>query len=620
MSGIAQVLLWALFTVPAAVGTILVLTPRAERVAARVSMLTASITLIIAVAVTVQRPQVSVPFVLGADFGLAVDSLSAVLVPTVALITTLSLMVATSEITQAQGRFHGLMLLFASFALVTVTATTLPTVLFAWELMGATSYALIGFWWADRDRVGAGLTAFVTTRSADLGLYLATGAALAGGAGLGLAELANASAGWRDVIAAGIVVAAAGKAAQLPFSFWLSGAMAGPSPVSALLHSAAMVAMGGYLLLRVQPLLEATGWAATVTAWVGALTALVLGVVALAQRDLKQLLAASTAAQLGFVVLAAGVGSVSGGAAHLVGHAFTKALLFLVAGVWLTALGTKSLAGLRGVARRWPVVGFAAIVGAGSLAGLPPLSLWATKDTILSATHEESWALYGVALVASLLSAGYAAKILFVIWSPVPDSSRPAVRAEYDSEQTGTRTVHRIAMWPLVVLALGAATLGVLALAPIGQDVARAVQGPEAVQPGALELLLSGGMALVVVAVVWRRGAPEPRWARDWLGLEEAARTVVLNPTLRLARLLARFDDAVLDRAVDSVGRGTVNAATRAGRLDDTAVDGVVRWLAGRVARMAALARRIQTGLLHQYYLQATLVLTAGFLILLTVR
>lgn len=620
MSGIEQTLLWGLVLVPGTVGAGLVLTPRLERVAAAVSIATAALTSVIALAVAVLRPSVSVRFVLGSDFGLDVDPLSALLVPTIALISTLALMVAAAEITDAQARFHGLMLLFASFALVTASATNLPTLLFAWELMGATSYALIGFWWTDQSRVRAGLTAFVTTRSADLGLYLAAGAAVAGGAGLGLAELTDASPGWRDVIVAGIVIAALGKAAQLPFSFWLSGAMAGPSPVSALLHSAAMVAMGGYLLLRVEPLLEVTGWAAVVTAWVGGLTALILGFIALAQRDLKQLLAASTAAQLGFVVLAAGVGSVSGGAAHLVGHAFTKALLFLVAGIWLTTLGTKSLLGLHGIARRWPVVGLSAVVGLSSLAGLPPLSLWVTKDTILSATREDSVALYAVALAASALSAGYAAKVLFVIWPRVADSSRPAVRAEYDTEQLGTRTVHRIATGPVVALAAGAALFGVLMLAPVGKEVAQAIEGPGAVQPGVIELLGSAALAVAVLLAVWRWKAPEPAWAREWLGLEHAARVLVLAPTLRLAQALARFDDAVLDRAVDGIGRVTMNVAVRAGRADDLAVDGAVRGVASSVHRLAALARRPQTGLVHQYYLQSTLVIAAGFLLLMTVR
>ncbi|MQA36297.1 proton-conducting transporter transmembrane domain-containing protein, partial [Modestobacter roseus] len=302
----------------------------------------------------------------------------------------------------------------------------------------------------EEHRVGAGLTAFLTTRTADLGLYLAAGAALAGGAGLGLDDLAAADGPWLHVAAAGMLVAALGKAAQLPFTAWLSAAMQGPSPVSALLHSAAMVAMGGYLLLRMEPLLAATGWAGPTAAWVGALTALLLGAVAIAQRDLKQLLAASTAAQLGFVVLGAGVGSVAGGTAHLVAHAATKALLFLVAGAWLTALGTKQLTALRGAARRWPLVGVGAGIGALALAGVVPLSLWATKDEVLAGAREESLPLYLVGLAAAALSAGYAGKVLWLVWRPAP--ADPADDG-LDTEEEGTRRVGGLQQAPLVVLA-----------------------------------------------------------------------------------------------------------------------------------------------------------------------
>jgi NADH-quinone oxidoreductase subunit L len=379
---------------------------------------------------------VAVPFMADTDFALSVDALAALMLPTLAVVSLLVLVFSAGEIDESPGRFHGLMLLFVSSVALTATATTLPTLLFAWELMGATSYALIGFWWRDSDRMTAGLTAFVTTRTADVGLYVAAAAALAGGAGLALADLADSSPGWRDVVAAGIVVAALGKAAQLPFSFWLSRAMEGPSPVSALLHSAAMVAMGGYLLLRMSPLLASTGWAGPTTAWIGATTALLMGAVAVGQRDLKQLLAASTSAQLGFVVMAAGVASVSGGAAHLVAHASTKALLFLAAGAWLTALGTKRLTGLAGAARRWRLAGWSATVGALALAGTAPLSLWATKDAVLAAALEESPWLYAAGLAASALSAGYAGKILVVLWRRAPHP-RP-VEADDGEEQQGT--------------------------------------------------------------------------------------------------------------------------------------------------------------------------------------
>ena len=629
---------------PAVVGGGLALT-RLERVTVPVSLTTAAVTAALAVVVAVERPRVSMPFMAGSDLALGVDALSALIAPTVAVVTLLVLVVSAGEIRESQARFHGLMLIFASAALVTATAETLPALLFAWEVMGATSFALIGFWWHDDHRVSAGITAFVTTRTADVGLYLAAGAALAGGAGLTLADLPTSSEGWRHVVAAGVLVAALGKAAQLPFSFWLSRAMEGPSPVSALLHSAAMVAMGGYLLLRAEPLLAATGWAAPAAAWAGALTALLLGAVAVAQRDLKQLLAASTSAQLGFVVMGAGLASVSGGAAHLVAHASTKALLFLAAGAWLTALGTKRLVGLRGIATRWPLVGWSTTLGALSLAGVAPLALWATKDAVLAAALEESPWLYAVGLAAAALSAAYAGKILVVIWRHVPDADHAEVERHHDEEQQGTRHLGLLEQAPLLVLALGAVLLGVLALPPVGDTVARAL-GEDPLHPTWVEMAASVAIAGLVLALVWWRRVPEPQWALSWLGLERATQLSVVRPTLALAEALARFDDRVLDRGVTRSAAAAIGLARRAATFDDRVLDGAVEatsraslWAAGGAARgddrrldgaveavagwlrgLGALARRPQTGQLHQYYVQAVAVLAVGVLLLVTVR
>ncbi|WP_211489751.1 proton-conducting transporter transmembrane domain-containing protein [Georgenia thermotolerans] len=640
----AQAALWLLVLLPAVAGGALAMS-RLERAAPAVALTTMAITAALAVGVAVARPRVAVPFMAGSTFAVGVDALSALIVPTVAVVSLLVLIFSTAEIRTSQGRFHGLMLIFASAALVTATAETLPALLLAWEVMGAMSYALVGFWWRDTDRVSAGFTAFVTTRTADLGLYLAAGAALAGGAGLALADLPEGNDRWRDVVAAGVLVAALGKSAQLPFSFWLSRAMEGPSPVSALLHSAAMVAMGGYLLLRTAPLLDATGWAAPAAAWVGALTALLLGAVAVAQEDLKQLLAASTAAQLGFVVMGAGVGAVSGGAAQLVAHAATKALLFLAAGAWLAALGTKRLAGLRGVAHRWRLVGWAATVGLLSLAGVAPLALWGTKDAVLAAALEESPWLYAVGLSAAGLSAAYAGKVLVVLWRRVPEGQRPAVAAHRDEERRGTRRVTAAEQAPLPVLALGAAFLGVLVLPPLGDAVAAAL-GEEAPGPSPLEMAGSAVLALVVLALVRWRPVPEPTWARRWLGLQHATRVLAVRPTLVVAEALARFDDDVLDRAVtacsgavlraarraarfddgvldgavEATSRASVRVAQRAGRDDDRWFDGAVEGIATRVRRLGRLARRPQTGQLYQYYLQAVAVVAIGILILATVR
>ncbi|SCG60111.1 proton-conducting transporter membrane subunit [Micromonospora halophytica] len=643
MNEFAQVCLWLLVLLPAGVGAVLAAVARADRVAVPVSASTAAVMVGLSAVVAAARPAVAVPFVAGTDVALTVDGLAALILPMLTVVTLLVLLAATGEIRTSTARFHGLMLVFAAAVAATATAATLPTLLMAWEIMGAASYALIGFQWRDDDRVSAGLTAFLTTRAADLGLYLAAGAALAGGAGLALADLPASSPGWRNVITAGILVAALGKAAQLPFSFWLSRAMAGPSTVSALLHSAAMVAMGGYLLLRVEPLLAASGWAGPVTIGLGAATALLLSAVALAQRDLKQLLAASTAAQLGFVVMAAGAATVTGGAAHLVAHAATKALLFLAAGVWLTALGTKRLTGLRGVAKRWRLVGWSATIGALALAGIAPLSLWATKDAVLTAVAEQSPWLYAAGLVASALSAAYAAKILVVIWLRVPADRRAEVEAHFDEEERGTRRVTVRQQAPLLPLAVGAACAGLLALPPLVAAVSRAVGEPGGAHTPAWELVVSAAIALVVLLiVVVRRRVPEPRWALRWLGLPAAASALVVRPTLRCANALARFDDRIVDRGVTGAARaalavsrraggfddrvvdravergaaGTLRVAQRAGRADDRWLDAAVEHLAATVRRLGRLARRPQTGQLHQYYLQAVVVLVLGVVLL----
>ncbi|MDY7088339.1 MAG: proton-conducting transporter membrane subunit, partial [Actinomycetota bacterium] len=592
------------------------------------------------IAVAVGRPAVRVAFVAGGAFTLGADGLAAVVAITVAAVALLVLLFSVGDVTGGRARFFGLMLIFVAAVLVTVTATSLPALLLGWEVMGATSYALIAFDWRDDARVAAGTTAFLTTRFGDLGLYLAAGAVLAAGASPGLDQLATLPGPWRHVVAAGVLAAAVGKAAQLPLSFWLSKAMLGPSPVSALLHSAAMVAMGGYLLLRLHPLLAATGWAVAAAAWIGAATALVLGAVALGQSDLKQLLAASTCAQLGFVFVGAGAGGVAGGAAHLIGHAATKALLFLAAGTWLSALGTRELTALRGAGRRYGVVGVSFAVGAIGLAGVPPLALWASKDEVFAAARAYSLPLYLLCLAAAVLSAAYAGKALGLVLRPLPE--RP--ETGYDTAEAGTRRVDGRQQAPLVVLAAGATVLGLLALPPVG-DVFRGLLGagdePSATGP---EMAVSGGLAVVATAgTVWLAPRlPSPAWARAWLGLTAAADHVVVRPVLALARGLAWFDDHVLDRAVEAAAPATVRLARAAARVDDrvldrvveaaapatvrlgrsaaraddAGVDGAVAALAAGARRLGALARRPQTGQVHQYYAQAVVTLTAAVVLL----
>ncbi|GAA5109567.1 NADH-quinone oxidoreductase subunit 5 family protein [Pseudonocardia adelaidensis] len=606
-------MLWWLVAVPLLAGALLAVAGRrADRVAPAAGVLVATGALAIAIAAAVTRPAVDAPLVAGIRAGLAVDGLSALMVVTVAGATLAVLAHAVGDPELRTARFAGFMLLFAGAMLVTVTATTLAVLLMAWEVMGAMSWALIAYRWWEPESVTAGHTAFLTTRLADVGLYVAAGAALAGGAGsLALAELPGANGPWLHVVTAGLVVAALGKSAQLPLSFWLSQAMRGPSPVSALLHSATMVAAGAYLLLRLAPLLAATGWAAPAVAWVGAATALLMGLVAVAQTDLKQLLAASTCSQIGFMVLAAGVGGVRGGAAQLVAHAATKSLLFLAAGTWLVLLGTKQLGELRGAARRHRLVGVTFTVGAAALAGLPPLSLWVTKDLVLAAALDRSTVLYAVGLAAALLSAVYSTKAVWWVWRPAqpeviaggPNGTRaPAGRG---------RPAGRLGDAALVGLAVLAALLGGLPFVTAGA------------RPSAWwELVLSGLLAVAAVALTWRVAARmgEPRVLASWLGVERAAHAVVVRPVLAMAEALARFDDRVLDRGVTAAARATVGVARVLDRRGEGAVDGSVRGIADGARALGRLARRPQTGQVHQYYAQAAAALAVLALVVIVVR
>jgi NADH:ubiquinone oxidoreductase subunit 5 (subunit L)/multisubunit Na+/H+ antiporter MnhA subunit len=625
----ASALLWSLVLLPAATGGVLALSGGGRRTAGAydrpggtglaapaVAVAVAAATFVLAVAAALLRPTARAGFVVGGPLELAVDGLSAAVIATVAAVGLLVLLFAAAGIRAERPRFFGLMLLFVAAVLVTATATTLTALLLAWEVMGATSYALIAFRWREDAPAAAGTTAFLTTRAGDLGLYLAAGAALAAGTAaadrFALDALSALDGPWLHLAAAGVLLAAFGKAAQLPFSFWLSKAMLGPSPVSALLHSAAMVAMGGYLLLRLRPLLESAGWAAAAAAWGGALTALALGAVALAQRDLKQLLAASTAAQLGFVVLAAGAGSVAGGTAHLVAHAAVKSLLFLAAGVWLAVLGTEDLGALRGAARRDRAVGLPFAVGALALAGVPPLSLWATKDEILAAV--ESPVLYGVVLAATVLSALYAGKALGLLLAPGPSGT--ALREPEERTSGPLRSV------PLAVLAAGAAVLGALALPPLAGELKQAAGVPGEPSAGAATMVATAVLALAATAFAAALAPrlPEPSWARAWLHLETAAHTVAVRPVLALGRALARFDDAVLDRAATGTATAVRRLASWASAADRSGVDRAVRGVTDGARYLGELARRPQTGQLHQYYAQALVLLTAAAVLLLLLR
>ncbi|MBI4338857.1 MAG: NADH-quinone oxidoreductase subunit L, partial [Chloroflexi bacterium] len=343
----------------------------------------------------------------------------------------------------------------------------------AWELVGLGSYLLIGFWYERRSAAEAAKKAFVTTRIGDVGLLIgilmlfnATGtfemSTIFGEAEkLAAGEpslLSSGTATWATIL---IFLGAMGKSAQFPLHVWLPDAMEGPTPVSALIHAATMVAAGVYLVARAFPLFEAAPNAQLVVAVVGLTTAGMAATMALVMTDLKRVLAYSTISHLGFMMLALGGGSVPAAIFHLLAHAFSKALLFLGAGSVMHAMHDETdIRKMGGLRRKMPVTALTFAVGALSLAGIPPLSGFFSKDEMLLAVLEGRNVIFlAIALGIVFLSSLYMARAYFVVfWGAVSHD------AEHAHESPAVMAV------PLVLLAVGAALAGFLALEVDGYE------------------------------------------------------------------------------------------------------------------------------------------------------
>lgn len=601
----------------------------------------AVIAVVIVCAVWVARVQAAAEWrAWGATFSptLAVVGFSRVMV---VLVPTIALPVVAYAAASMRGepglpRLLALLTAFVGVMELLVCAADLLTLLVAWEGVGAISWALIAYEWEEPWRVQSARAAFLTTRFGDLGLYLAAAALFTGTGSLAFTALPALGRVGLSVAAAGILLAGAAKSAQLPFSPWLFSAMAGPTPASALLHSATMVAAGAYLLVRLSPVLAMTGWFGPTVAWLGVTTALVGGIVAMLQPDLKKALAASTSAQYGLMFAAIGAGVPAAAGVHLVTHAAFKALLFLGAGVVLHATNTLDLEVLR--ARRLgallPRAAALFAVGMLALAAVPPLGAAYSKDQIIAAAARSgAWLTAGV-LGAGLLSAVYAGRLQLLGYA----AGSPAAREGVGRRVGVDRSPSRVELGAMAVLALLSLALGVLWL-PAGARITEALAG-SALAPGAT-WMLPASLALVALAFVftWRlrgRGmlvtfaVPDPvrHGVADWFGLPALAQRAVVDPTLWLAHALATVDarvvdagiraaarfgtllsgvlawwaDRDLDAVVTGIATATERIARRSGVVDDRAVDGAVEATARDVGSAGAWARALQSGAMHQYY------------------
>lgn len=335
---------------------------------------------------------------LNIPFELRIDRLSGLLVMIITGIGTLIHLYSTSYMHDEEcvGRYFSYLNLFCFNMLLLVMGNNLPLLFFGWEGVGLCSYLLIGFWYTDTEKANAGKKAFIVNRVGDLGFLIGMFLLFRELGTLNLSEinalLANPEIVSKimpsvTLICLSLFVGATGKSAQIPLYVWLPDAMSGPTPVSALIHAATMVTAGVYMIARLNPLFELSPVALNVIAHTGALTALFAGSIAIAQTDIKKVLAYSTVSQLGFMFLACGVGAYQTAVFHLMTHAFFKALLFLGSGSVIHACsGEQDMTKMGGLKKYLPHTHITMLIGSLAISGIPFFSGFFSKDEILYST------------------------------------------------------------------------------------------------------------------------------------------------------------------------------------------------------------------------------------------
>jgi NADH-quinone oxidoreductase subunit L len=588
-------LLWLSVGLPLLAALATRFAPRGDRVMATVGALAAVVPawLLLVSAADGERARSTLEWLPagGLEVGLRLDGLSGAMTATVATVGLVVVVYSTGYFASDPRRRSGLAGLLAFLAAMQglVLADGYLTLLVFWELVGAASARLIAY---SREDAGAGpgaVRAFLTTRTADIGFYVAV-LALFSATGSVAFEATRPEGALGALVGGGLVVAAMGKSAQAPLQTWLSAAMAGPTPVSALLHSATMVAAGVYLLVRSGDLLA--GWPLELAGWIGAATAVAGAAIALAQDDLKRVLAGSTTSQLGLMFVGAAAGGPAVAIFHLIAHAAGKAGMFLAAGVFQHNRGTTALERLRGAGRddRAAFAGF--VAGALSIAAVPPLAAFWSKEHIAAAAEEARLLWFALVLIAAAGSAAYLLRPALLLWRPGGPAGSPP-RPGRAAMLTG-----------VAALAVGSIGLGAL-----GQPLAGLLDAPDL--PGSsLSLVLSlaalviGGGAVALASPVPARVAAA---ARAQLYTNELLRWTVQRPLLGLARGAEVAERRALDATVDGVGRGGLAAARSQDWVERHGVDAAVDGVARAIGRGGDGLRRIQTGRLFEYLRGAVL-------------
>ncbi len=622
------------------------------------------------------------------EIGLLVDGLTAVML---LLVTTVSLMVHiySREYMDGEPRFtffFTMLSLFTFSKLVLVVANNTLQAIIGWELVGLCSYLLIGFYWEKKPNQDAANKAFLTTKFGDVGLMVGVIVISAGMFGTGtstpfnfLETNAAAAAGElsETTIVLGMLLIFLGcisKSGQMPLHVWLPDAMAGPTPVSALIHAATMVTAGVFLLARMFPVLAQSATVMAVIAIVGVITLFFGGLIALVQDDLKKVLAYSTISQLGYMVAAIGVGGYTASVFHLFTHGFFKALLFLGAGSLIHAVHSNSMRDMGGMRKAMPITFWTFIIGSLALAGFPLTAGFFSKDEILIAG--DIWAdagfatgalVYWVGLAAAFVTTFYMARVCFMVFAgenrshhPPHESGRlmtgPLVVLAFLSVASGyllspfspeepnfetwteTEVITEGATYPFLegedevaaggdgeVLASGSSDQ---VLAVEGDGPTTILHGVPTWHPDLLAIVL--GIFAVAVGLAYRfygRGLPERdptmqmgpvstalvnKYGFDSFGY----RFVVVPVRDTLATAASRFSNEGIDRVVGGTGRVVKAAAVSTYEvLDQRVIDGGVNGAAFSAAWWSERLKRIQSGDVQRY----AAALVAGVVVLVIV-
>jgi len=545
------------------------------------------------------------------EVGIAVDPLAAMMLFVVTFVGTLIIIYSVGYMHEdpRYPKFFAYLSLFMFSMLGLVISPTLVQIYVFWELVGLCSYFLIGFWFEKKSASDAGRKAFITNRIGDIGFFLGIATFFYATGTMRFSdmtpELMHAHTGSTVLTLSALLLfcGAIGKSAQFPLHVWLPDAMEGPTPVSALIHAATMVAAGVYLVARLFPIFHAIPEASQVVAAIGTLTAFMAAFFALTQMDIKKVLAYSTISQLGYMMAAIGVGGMTAGTFHLMTHAFFKALLFLGAGSVIHGSGVQDMREMGGLRKSMPVTFWTFVIATVAIAGIPPFSGFWSKDEILASALESGHTVIFYTLVmTALMTSFYMFRLLFLTF--------------FGKTRGHAHESPWVMTLPLVILAIGSIGIGLPGSPFMHHWFQNFISHHhEEIQMNTFVVTLSIATSLLgfltaLILYVIKTELPVKLAKKFWLfytfshnkfWIDEFYQATVIRWFKSFADLAFRFDEGIIDRAVNEVGWKTVWTANLKNWIDTYIVDGLVNLTGWMTQQTSALLRHVQTGYIHHY-------------------